>query len=145
MPIRILILAVAAALLASTPLTAQADLAPVPAADTHPATAAAVPAPALSLSEATAAEPARQRWMQPLEQERARAEVNRPRWLFPAAGAVLGGVAGVGYSGEISRSDFMSPVSPYYVLVPLGALAGGLVGWYVDAAQRQWIATRPTP
>jgi hypothetical protein len=85
------------------------------------------------------------RWMAAFEQELAEAEINRPRWLFPAAGAVLGGVAGVGYSGEVLRSDFMGPISPYYVLVPLGALVGGLVGWYVDAAQRQWVATRPTP
>lgn len=133
-----------AALFASAPLAAQPQAAFTPAAGATPASTAAAD-PSLHPRASSSWQPASQRWMQPFERERARAEVDRPRWLFPAAGAVLGGVAGVGYSGNVSRSDYMGPISPYYVLVPLGALAGGLVGGYVDRAQRQWIATRPSP
>lgn len=143
MPNRIRTLPLAiAALFASAPLAAQPQAALTPAAGASPPSAATAD-PSLPLAPGSW-QPASQRWMEPFEQERARAEVNRPRWLFPAAGAVLGGVAGVGFSGNVLRSDYMGPINPYYVLVPLGALAGGLAGWYVDAAQRQWIATRPS-
>lgn len=132
-------------LFASAPLAAQSEAALAPAGEVSASRASGGAAnplldPSASFTPQAAVD---QRWMQPFEDERARAEVNRPRWLFPAAGAVIGGVVGVGLAGNVSRSDYMGPISPYYVLVPLGALAGGLVGWYLDAAQRQWIATRP--
>lgn len=96
--------------------------------------------------EVRAGEVDARRWMAAFEQERARTEVNRPRWVFPVAGAVIGGVAGLWYHQSTrSGSDFMGPIDPVYILGGLGATAGGLTGWYVDAAQRQWIATRPTP
>lgn len=99
------------------------------------------------LVQSLAPEPARSRepqWLSAFEQERARAEVNRPRWVFPVAGAVIGGAAGLLYHRSTqSNSDFMGPVDPVYILAGLGAAAGGLTGWYVDAAQRQWRRTRP--
>jgi hypothetical protein len=85
-------------------------------------------------------------WRAAFDEELARAEVNRPRWVFPVAGAVLGGAAGLWYHFSTqSGSDFMVPIDPAYILGGLGAAAGGLIGWYVDSAQRQWIRTRPDP
>lgn len=102
--------------------------------------------PPVGPQEVRAVEVDDRRWMAAFEQERARAEVTRPRWVFPVAGTVIGGVAGLWYHfATQSSSDFMGPIDPVYILGGLGATAGGLTGWYVDAAQRQWIATRPPP
>ena len=127
MPIRALVWTLAAALLplGPFPLAAQADPAPVSAS---------------TLLQAPPPMPAAdRRWAAAFERERGGAEVTRSRWVYPAAGALIGGAAGVIWGREVDRrSDPWVPYGPAVFFGALGAAGGTFVGWYVDETDRLW-------
>jgi len=69
--------------------------------------------------------------------------VARPRWHYPAIGAVIGLVAGVIHAKAATRGDYVGlPVEPMYVYPPVYAAAGAFVGYLVDSSDRRRRARR---
>jgi hypothetical protein len=69
--------------------------------------------------------------------------VTRPRWQYPAIGAVIGVAAGVIHAHAITQGDYVGiPVEPMYVLPAAYGAIGAFVGLLIDSADRERAARR---
>ena len=77
------------------------------------------------------------RWTHKLERspESLRAAQTRSRWFYPGVGAVIGGLASAAWGTyEMNKpGEYLAPPL-HFVTLPLGIVAGALVGWMVDMA-----------
>lgn len=60
---------------------------------------------------------------------------SHPRWIYPAVGALVGGLAGVAWGAYLVETTpaWLAKPTVYFVTVPVGAAAGALLGLIVDS------------